>query len=92
MATPTYVGDGNDDGEILGRSGGKISFFGVTTTITQPTAVTTVDSTTITAVQVATATTTHLITAANRLITDVRAHAVAINSIITKLQSLGLTA
>ena len=70
------------------------------------TAVTTVDTTTITAVQVATATTTHVIAACNRLIvdsqlqaetinklvTDVAAHAVAVNSAIAHLQTLGLIA
>lgn len=30
MATPTYVGDGNDDGEVLGRSSGKVGFYGTT--------------------------------------------------------------
>lgn len=28
MATPHYAGDGNPDGEILGRTGGKVGFFG----------------------------------------------------------------
>jgi len=87
-----YLFSGAPDGLVIGRSDDKISFFGVTTATTQPTAVTTVDTTTITAVQVATATTTHLIAAANSLITDSRAQAVAINAIITRLAALGLTA
>lgn len=37
---PTYVGDGNADGEIIGRSSGKVGFFG-TTPVTQQTALTT---------------------------------------------------
>ena len=31
----TYVDEGNDDGAILGRSGGKIAFFGATTVVQQ---------------------------------------------------------
>ena len=70
------------------------------------TTVTTVDTTTITAVQVATATTTHVIAACNSLITDAqltaetvnklvadsRAQAVAINTLISRLQGVGLLA
>jgi hypothetical protein len=33
MATPTFVGDGNDDGEVLGRASGKIGFFGLATPV-----------------------------------------------------------
>lgn len=33
--TATYVGDGNDEGEILGRDGGKVGFYGITP-IAQP--------------------------------------------------------
>ena len=32
-----YAGSGNDDGVVMGRSGGKIGFFGVTTAVTQST-------------------------------------------------------
>lgn len=28
MAQPTFVGDGNADGEVLGRDGGKVYFYG----------------------------------------------------------------
>lgn len=35
MTTPSYVGDGNDDGEILGRSSGKIGFYGTTPAVQQ---------------------------------------------------------
>ena len=31
-----YVGSGNDDGVILGRSGGKAGFYGLGTAITKP--------------------------------------------------------
>lgn len=85
-----YLGDGGPDGTCMGRSAtDKNGFYG-TTPITQPTAVTTVDTTTvttvdtttITAVQVATATTTHLITACNRLITDSQLQAETINKLV----------
>lgn len=33
MATGTYVGDGSPEGEVLGRSGGKVGFFGTTPTV-----------------------------------------------------------
>ena len=87
-----YLSDGGPDGTIIGRSGDKLAFFGVTTVTAQAAVVTTVDSTTVTAVQVATATTTHLIAAANLLITDSRAQAKALNQVITKLRALGLFA
>lgn len=32
---PTYVGDGNADGEIIGRSSGKVGFFGTTPVVQQ---------------------------------------------------------
>ena len=45
-----YVGSGNDDGDILGRDGGKISFFGGTpvtkSTITSACATTVATTTT----------------------------------------------
>jgi hypothetical protein len=46
MATPTFVGDGNDDGEVLGRSGGKAGFYGLATPVVQP-SVTHIGTTTI---------------------------------------------
>ena len=36
MSDPCYVGNGSDDGEILGRDGGKVAFFDGTPA-TQPT-------------------------------------------------------
>ena len=47
-----YVGSGNDDGEVLGRSSGKLGFYGLSTAIVQP-SVTAIGTTTIS--QVATA-------------------------------------
>lgn len=46
-----FVGSGNDDGVVLGRSSGKLGFYGLTTVVTKPS---------ITAVATATATTTLL--------------------------------
>ena len=87
-----HISKGNDDGTTFGQdTADLISFYGVTP-VDQPAAVTTVDTTTITAVQVATATTTHLIAAANSLVTDSRAQSVAINTIISRLQEVGLLA
>ena len=59
MATPYYADDGNDDGVVIGRSSGKVGFFG-TTPITIPT---------ITAVGTTTATTTLNETKIDRLYT-----------------------
>ena len=87
-----HISKGNDDGTTFGQdTADLISFYGVDP-VDQPAAVTTVDVTTITAVQVATATTTHLIAAANLLITDSQAQATAINTIISRLQEVGLLA
>lgn len=33
--TGTYVGDGSPEGEVLGRSGGKIGFYGLATPVAQ---------------------------------------------------------
>ena len=41
-----YVGSGNDDGEVLGRSSGKLGFYGLSTAIVQP-SVTAIGTTTI---------------------------------------------
>lgn len=35
MATPEYLGLGTDDGIVLGRTGGKIGFFGLATPVSQ---------------------------------------------------------
>ena len=52
MADPNYSGDGRPDGEIMGRASGKLSFFGVTTTVTrQVVAATTTTTGTTTALQ-----------------------------------------
>jgi len=40
MAVGNYVGDGDPSGEVLGRSGGKIGFYGLSTPIVQPAALT----------------------------------------------------
>jgi hypothetical protein len=34
----TYTGDGSPEGEIVGRSGGKLGFYGLATPIVKPTA------------------------------------------------------
>jgi hypothetical protein len=31
MPTPVYVGSGDPDGEVLGRSSGKVGFYGLAT-------------------------------------------------------------
>lgn len=36
MANPDYVGDGRPDGEVIGRSGGKLGFYGLATPVTKP--------------------------------------------------------
>lgn len=36
MASPEYLGSGQPDGENLGRSGGKIGFYGLATPIVKP--------------------------------------------------------
>lgn len=37
MPTPSFVGSGDPDGEVLGRSGGKLGFYGLATPIAQRT-------------------------------------------------------
>jgi hypothetical protein len=37
MPTPVYVGSGDPDGEVLGRSSGKVGFYGLATPIAQRT-------------------------------------------------------
>lgn len=37
MANPEYLGSGQPDGENLGRSGGKIGFYGLATPIAKQT-------------------------------------------------------
>lgn len=65
-----YLGAGQDDGTVLGRSStDKIGFYGLATPIVQPAAITTL-ATTPTATDIAT----------------------AVNTIIARLQALGLTA
>lgn len=68
MATYNYVDSGQDDGSIMGRSGGKIGFYGVTPVV-KASAITTL-ATTPTATDIAT----------------------AVNSIITALKNVGITA
>ena len=68
------------DGAIMGASGGTAGFFG-TTPVTRPAAIATVDFATLTTTTVATLTTT-----------QVAALQTSVNGIITKLQTLGLTA
>lgn len=99
-----YVDSGIDDGLVVGRSGKKLAFFGVTTVTAKQAVVTTVDSTTITTVDTTIATTgltaedtlDNIIEAnalaINRLIADSRAQAKAINQLISKLRALGLFA
>lgn len=53
MATYNYVDNGQDDGSIMGRSGGKIAFYGETPVV-QASAITTL-ATTPTATDIATA-------------------------------------
>jgi hypothetical protein len=87
------LSDGGSEGTLLGQNASDlVGFYGLSTPIAQPATITTVDTTTITAVQVATATTTHLIAAANSLITDSQAQAATINTLIARLQALGLIA
>ena len=90
--TIEYIGRDKSDGVVIGQSSGKLSFYGMTTPVTQPATITTVDTTTITAVQVATGTITHVIAACNSLITDSQLQAEAINSLISRLQSLNIIA
>jgi len=61
-----YVDSGNDDGSVLGRTSGRIGFYG-TSPVTKGAAVTTL-ATTPTATDIAT----------------------AVNSIISRLQTVGL--
>lgn len=68
------------DGAIMGASGGTAGFFG-TTPVTRPATIATVDFATLTTTTVATLTTT-----------QVAALQTSVNGIITKLQTLGLTA
>lgn len=83
MATYQYLDSTNADGTILGQSTtSKIGFFGETPT-TQPAAVTAVATTAATSTSSAFGYTTS--TQADAIVT-------AVNSIITKLQTLGLTA
>lgn len=52
MANPEYLGAGTPDGENLGRSGGKIGFYGLATPIAKATvAATTTTTATTTALQ-----------------------------------------
>ena len=44
MATE-YTDSGNDDGSIMGRDGGKLGFYGLSTAITKPTLTGTVTAT-----------------------------------------------
>lgn len=75
--------DGNDDGTRLGQSAtDKLGFYGLATPIVQPTVVATVDTTIATTGITAEATLTPIL----------EAHAIAINSVITKLRALGLMA
>jgi hypothetical protein len=37
MPTPVFVGSGDPDGEVLGRTSGKIGFYGLATPIVQRT-------------------------------------------------------
>lgn len=53
MSDPNYVSDGNPDGAILGRTSGKIAFYGKSP-VTQAAAITTL-ATTPTATDIATA-------------------------------------
>ena len=45
--TIEYIGDGNPDGTVLGRSGEKLGFYGLATPITKP-AITLIGTTTAT--------------------------------------------
>lgn len=76
-----YVGDGRPDGTIVGRtSTEKVGFFG-TTPVAQQSAVTAVTTTITTTLATNTV-----------LETDLTATITAVNSVITALSNLGLTA
>ena len=96
-----HLSDKGPDGWLLGQSStDKGGFFGLTTPIVRPSAITTVDTTTITTVdtttltpvQVMTATTTHLIVAVNLLIVDSQLQAETINKLVAdaRLSSLAV--
>lgn len=58
MAEPYYADDGRDDGSVIGRSDGKLGFYGLATPIVKPV---------ITSVGTTTGTTTVLKKKINRL-------------------------
>lgn len=100
-----YLGAGQDEGTIMGRSStDKIGFFGITTPVVRQSVVTTVDSTTITTVDTTIASTgltaeatlvvmlENHAKAINRLIADSRSTSKALNQKITRLRNLGLFA
>jgi UDP-N-acetyl-D-mannosaminuronic acid transferase (WecB/TagA/CpsF family) len=82
MTTPSYVGDGNDDGEILGRSSGKIGFFGTSPVVQQ--SVTATITTTISQVATSGKWAFATSTAAKNLVTQVQ-------DIKAALDALGLS-
>ena len=96
-----HVSNLNPDGTLMGQSStDKLGFYGLTTPIVRPSAITTVDTTTITTVdtttltpvEVMTATTTHLIVAVNLLIVDSQLQAETINKLVAdaRLSSLAV--
>lgn len=100
---PNYVGNGEEDGEILGRSSGKVGFFG-TTPVAQQAALTTA-LTTLTpadaegtpdyAIAAITNSTAYGFASAQEAITVLYVIAnlqTRVNELETKLQNLGLVA
>lgn len=90
MTTPSYVGDGNDDGEILGRSSGKVGFYGTTPAI-QPTGTSqsAVATTAITTLAT-TPTATDIAVAVNSLISRQSAAVTLVNQLRSDLVTLGV--
>lgn len=92
MATVEYLGSGNDDGVLLGRSTtDKIGFYGLATPIVQPSAtaqsaVATTALTTITDI----VTTASLTGAFNSVVTRVTALITLVNQMRSDLVSLNL--
>lgn len=76
-----YLGTGNDDGVIIGRSGGKVGFYG-TTEATQPSTIAAVATTAATTATPYGYTTS---TQADAIVT-------ALNSVIAALKTLGFVA
>lgn len=90
MTSPTYLGDGNDDGEVAFRSSGKGSFYGGTPVVQPAATAQSAVATTAVTTLATTPTATDIAVAVNSLISGQAAIITLVNQIRSDLVSVNL--